>query len=309
MAISTLQRLGSSLSLDRQHKKEVASLTIEHGVIKLLVCRGLQVLDYRVLLADPRFFREGQVSQSARIAALIGNVLPGMAGNFQRVIGAVPGFQNSLRLLELPRAGGLNPNVVVPREASRAMRVSLETYHLSWYRRPDRLERTRWLVLAANRRSITSLVDTARMAGMGVTTLELRPFALARAINQSDSVIAWVAPDGCDVVIVKESVPVEHQTLFWGAELVEDAVLVDRLTEIVGRTIAAYDTTSLEGPLPEEAPLYVCGSPIGRTPDIARQVAANLQRPAEALTPPLNCPADFPVQDLIVNIGLTLREA
>ncbi len=309
MAISALQRLRSSFSLDQQHHKEVASLTIEHGVIKLLVCRGLKVLDHRVLLANPRFFREGQVGQTARIAGLIANVLPGMAGSFQRVVGAVPGFQNTLRLLELPRAGGLNPNVVVPQEASRAMRVSLETYHLSWYRRPDRLDRTRWLVLAASRRSITSLVDTARMAGMGVTTLELRPFALARAINQSDAVIAWVAPDGCDVVIVKESVPVEHQSLFWGAELVEDPVLVDRLTEIVGRTIAAYDTTSPEGPLPEEAQLYVCGSPIGRTPDIARQVAANLQRPAEELTTPLDCPADFPVQDLIINIGLTLREA
>jgi hypothetical protein len=189
-----------------------------------------------------------------------------------------------------------------------AMRVSMETYHFSWCRRPDRLKRTRWLALAASRGSITSLVDTGRMPGMLVTTLELRPFALARAINQPNAVIAWAAPDRCDVVIVKESAPVEHQSLFWGAELVEDTIPVDRLIGIVGRTIAAYDTNSPEAPLSEEAPLYVCGSPIGHTPDITRQVAAPTPT-AEELALVLDCPADFPVQDLIIKNGLTLREA
>ena len=42
----------------------VASITIEHGMVKLLTCDGLNVLDYRVLLANPRFFREGQVSNT-----------------------------------------------------------------------------------------------------------------------------------------------------------------------------------------------------------------------------------------------------
>ena len=32
--------------------RQVTSMTIEHGVIKLLACRGLEVLDYRVLLAE-----------------------------------------------------------------------------------------------------------------------------------------------------------------------------------------------------------------------------------------------------------------
>lgn len=291
----------------RQQRK-VASITIEHGIIKLLVCRGLQVVDYRVLLANPRFFREGQVSNTTRVAGLVQNLLTEMAGNFQRAIGAVPGFQNTLRLLEFPQASGLDPKVAIPQEASRTMMVSLETYHLDWHRLPDRLGRTRWLVVAASRRSIASLLETAQKAGMGVTTLELRPFALARAVNQPEAVIAWAAPDGCDVVIVKDSVPVEYQSLFWGAELVEDTVFVDRLTEIIGRTVAAYDGASPE-PLSEEAPLYVCGFPISHSPNIASQVAENLQRPAGELALPLSYPADFPIHDLIVNIGLVLQYA
>jgi len=42
---------------------------------------------------------------------------------------------------------------------------------------------------------------------------------------------------------------------------------------------------------------------------IASQVADSLQRPAGKLAPPLTYPADFPVHDFVVNMGLTLREA
>ena len=288
--------------------RNTVSITMEHGVIKLLICRGLEVIDYRVLLANPRFFREGQVSNTARVASLIQNAMPELAGDFKNVIGAVPGFQNRLGLMQFPRANGFNAETIIPQEASRIMKVSSETYQLRWQRLKDRLDRTRWLVMAASRRSIFSLIDTTEKSDIAVTTLELRPFPLARAVNQPDAVIAWAAPDGCDVVITKESIPVEHQSLFWGAELVEDTVLIDRLTEIVGRTINTFNETSPEGPLSEDVPLVVCGSPIRRGPDISMKVADNLRRLPAELSSPLIYPEDFPVHDLVINMGLALRD-
>ena len=143
---------------------------------------------------------------------------------------------------------------------------------------------------------------------MAVNTLELRPFPLARVVNQPDAVIAWAAPDGCDVVITKESIPVEYQSLFWGAEMVEDTVLVDRLTEIVGRTIDTFNETSPEGPLSDDVPLVVCGSPIRRDLDISMRVADKLGRLPAGLSSPLVYPEDFPVHDLVINMGLALRD-
>ena len=295
-------------SFFRNGSRQVTTMTIEHGVVKLLVCQGLEVLDYRVLLANPRFFREGQVSNSPRVATLLQNLLPQMQGDFRRVFGGVPGFQNRLRLMHFPKAQGLDPKLILPQEASRTMRVSVDTYDLSWLQLPDRLNRSRWLVMATSRRSIGSLVDTAQQAQMGLKVLEPRAFALARAVNSQEAVLAWSAPDGCDVVIIKDSVPVEHQSIFWGAELVEDTVLGDRLTEVVGRTIGTFNTSSPEGPLSEDAPLFILGSPIGREPLIATRVADNLGRMPGEIELPLITPKDFPVQDLIVNIGLVLRE-
>ena len=297
-----------TLSFLTKRKANTVSITMEHGVIKLLICRGLEVVDYRVLLVNPRFFREGQVSNTSRVAGLLQNVLPELDGDFTKVIGGVPGFQNRLGLMQFPKAAGFNPEVIIPQEAARTMRVSVETYHLSWHRLKDKLERTRWLVLAASLRSIASLMDTTERASISVSTLELRPFPLARAVNQPDAIIAWAAPDGCDVVITKDSIPVEHQSLFWGAEMVEDTVLVDRLTEIVGRTVNTFNETSPEGPLSEDVPVVVCGSPIRRDPSISARVANNLQRMPAEVASPLIYPEDFPVNDLVVNMGLVLRD-
>lgn len=268
-----------TLSFLGKKDKHNVSITMEHGVIKLLICRGLEVVDYRVLLANPRFFREGQVSNTARVAGLIQNALPELAGDFNKAIGAVPGFQNRLGLMHFPQASGFHPETIIPQEASRIMKVSSETYQLSWLRLKNVLDRTRWLVMAASRRSVMSLMDTAEKSDISVAALELRPFPLARAVNQPDAVIAWAAPDGCDVVIIKDSIPVEHQSLFWGAEMVEDTVLIARLTEIAGRTINTFNETSPEGPLSEDVPLVVCGSPVRRDPDISMRVADNLRRP------------------------------
>lgn len=289
--------------------KASVSVTIEHGFIKVLVCEGRQVAQHRVVQASPQFFREGSVRDTERIGGMVHGAFDQMGISPREVIGVVPGFQTSLRLLELPRANGLDPQTVIPREAARSMGVSQETSILTWRRLPSNGDRTRWLVLSAARRAVSAYVDTISSAGARVRTMELRPFALARAVNQSEAIIAWVALDGCEVVIVRDAVPAAHQTLFWGAEPVEGLVLVYRLTEILERTIASYDTASTAGPLPAETAVFVCGSPIGVDPAVAGQVAESLQRPAGRLEPPVGHPADFPVNDFIVNLGLALREA
>jgi hypothetical protein len=189
------------------------------------------------------------------------------------------------------------------------MGVSQETSLLMWHRLSGTKERSRWLVLSAARRSVNAYMDTLAPTHLKVDAMELRAFSLARAVNRPDAIIAWVAPDGCEVVIVRNAVPVAMQSLFWGAEPVEGLVLVYRLTEILERTIATHDQTGILGPLPGDVPLYVCGTPVGLDENVSKQVTETLQRPAGKLAPVLKCPEDFPAHDFVVNLGLALREA
>ena len=289
--------------------KEVTSLSIEHGSVKLLVTRGMEVVDHRIIPSNPSLFREGMVSDSVRMAGLLQKGLAETEGQHRRITGAVPGYQTTLRRIELPNAKSMDPEVVIPSEAKRNLGISLENSRLAWHRLPGTSETAHWLVLSATNRSISSLTATAQSAGLKLKAMELRPFALARAINQPDAVCAWTAADGCDAVVVRDWVPVTHHAAYWGTGPMVDANdLVNRITEVIESTVVSHDMHNPEISVPVDLPLYVTGSPVGQEPDIAQRVAANLRRPLAQPEPPLILPPDFPVDDLIINIGLALWE-
>ena len=294
-------------SLAAGSRTEVTSIAVEHGAIKLLVTQGLDVIDYRIVPADRNLFREGLISDAPRMANLIQGALREMKGNDRHVIAAVPGYQTNLRRIELPNAKGMNPKFVIPREAQRTMGISPENSHLSWHRLPGTEEIAHWLVLAATNRSISSMSTTVESAGLRINSMELRPFALARAVNQADAVLAWTAADGCDVVVVREWVPITYQTAYWGAGLMVEAdSLVNRVTEVVESTLIAHDRQNPEMSANEDIPLFVSGSPAAGENNIGQRVATNLRRKAARPEPALTLPPEFPVDDLIVNIGLAL---
>lgn len=296
------------LPWDRE-EQQVLTLTIEQGAVKLVIAQRQRVLDYRLQPVNPAFFREGLPARPGRVAKVIADAVKEFGGSIGRVVATVPGFQSMLQVLELPRARGLDPLEVIPREATRAMGIPLEHSVLRWHRLPDWQDRTRWLVVAAPRRSVDVLLETARQAGLALHALELRPFALARTVNVPDAIVAWLGIDGADVVLVRHAAPVASLSVAWGAEVTEGAVLVERLAQMVEQTLARYEASSPEGWVADDVPLFVCGVPAGLEGEVGPGVAANLGRELQGLRPPVEAPADFPVQELVINLGLTLREA
>lgn len=284
----------------------VASITMECGFVKVLLTRGTEVLDFRTSLANPQFFREGLVGEGNRVAEIVRNALAEIGAKPHLTVTAVPGYQTTLGQIELPTAEGVDPEVVIHREALRVLGVPPESSQLAWHPLSGRQGRTSWLVVSATRRSMASLLGTLEAAEASADGVELRAFALARAVNLADAVIAWAAADGCEVAVVRGWTPVTHQCAYWGPEPVDRAVLVDRMTTVVERTVSQYDESGHGMPLTASTPLCVTGSPTAFDEEIASQIGANVSRPVEHPRPALLLPSDFPLNDLIVNVGLAL---
>ena len=98
-----------------------------------------------------------------------------------------------------------------------------------------------------------------------------------------------------------------YQAAYWGAGAsLESTDLVNRITEVVESNVNAHDLENSEMPVSEDTPLFVYGTPTKEDDDIAQRVARNLRRPTQEPETPLDLPDDFPVDDFIVNIGLSL---
>ncbi|MCH8346691.1 MAG: amidohydrolase, partial [Chloroflexi bacterium] len=104
-------------------------------------------------------------------------------GRHKRVIAAVPGYQTNLRRIEVPNVKGMDAKVVIPNEARRIMGISTGNSRITWHHLPGTAEISRWLVVSATNRSISSISAPATGAGLAMTAVELRPFAVARAAN------------------------------------------------------------------------------------------------------------------------------
>jgi hypothetical protein len=289
---------------------EVASLTFEHGFIKILVSQGLDILDVKIVETNPRLFREGMVSDPRRASLALSQAVSELKVRPKRFVGAAPGYQTNVQDIELPLAGQIDPKLVLPREARRVMGVSAETSHLAWHRLPDDIDNAHWLVMSATKRSVASLTTTAQGAGVKIRNIELRAFALARAINLPDVVIAWSAIDGCDAVVVRDWEPMVVQSAYWGAEpRAEGDVLINRVSEVAERAAMTHAQQNPETPLSDDTPVVVTGTPIAREPEVAKQVAGILRRPLERVEPAMHLPEGFPIDDMVVNVGLALWSA
>lgn len=104
--------------------KGTVSISIEHGMVKLIASQGQVIDGYRVTLANPRFFKEGHVSNSSRVAGLLEGMLSQLNGKIKFANVVVPGFQNRLRVMEFPKGQGFDPRKVIAQEASRTMHVT-----------------------------------------------------------------------------------------------------------------------------------------------------------------------------------------
>ena len=290
--------------------KEATSVTVESGAMKILSTQRLDVVDYRVVPLSRRLYTGGVVVDAGTISRHLLAALADMKGSHRRLYAAVPGYQSSMRRLDLPDARELDPSVVVPREARRALGVTAENSTLRWQRLPGRSRVARWLIAAASDTSYSGISTLVQGTGHKLRALELRPFALSRAVGPQSVLCVCTSPDGCDVVVVRDWVPHTYQSAYWETDSVANtADLVQRITEVIENTVDLHNLHNPEASLPVDVPLVVTGGEVERHSSLGALVASNIGRTLVEVINPLNAPDDFPYDSMVVNVGLSLWDA
>ena len=287
--------------------KEATSVTIESGMMKILSTRILEVVDYRVVPLSPQLYAGGVVVDAGTISRHLAAALADMKGAHRWVYAAIPGYQSAMRRFDLPDVREIDPKEVIPREARRVLGVPVENAALRWQRLPGRSRVARWMVAAASDASYSAISAVVRGTGHKIRALELRPFALTRAVGHPTSICVFVSSDGCDVVVVRGWEPHTFQSVYWETGSVSDSSdLVRRLTEVVENTIDLHNLHNPEVSLTPDVPIAVTGGETEQHSNLGLLLASNLGRNLVKGKNPLNAPSDFPYDSMVVNVGLAL---
>ncbi len=289
--------------------KEATSVTIESGAMKILSTRMLDVVDYREVSLSTQLYAGGVVVDAGTISRHLAAALADMKGAHRSLYAAVPGYQSAMRRFDLPDVREIDPKEVIPREARRVLGFPVENAALRWQRLPGRSRIARWLVAASSDASFSSISAVVKGTGHKMRALELRPFALTRAVGHPTVVCVFVSSDGCDVVIVRDWEPHTYQSVYWETGSVSDTGdLVRRLTEVVENTVDLHNLHNPEVSLTPNVPITVTGGETDHHANLGIMVAASAGRDLVFGKNPLNAPGDFPYQSLVVNVGLALYD-
>jgi len=294
---------GLALFLSRR-RGPVVSLSIEGNTIRVVSCQGRRVSAWKSIPFNPTLLQGGFVANAAGLSQVLKSALRDVKAG--RVIVALPGFQSVSRVIALPKVKGLRPAVAVPREARRLMGVSLDSSYLFWQSLASAGTQWRFFVLAVPRVPLLALIDALRQAGIRPWKIDTKPLALARAVNQGHAVVGSLESNSIDVVVVLDHAPVVIRSLFLGEEAVVPEVVLPRFVEEVSRTITFYNDINRGNPLPRTVPIYLCGALSGN-PEVGREIERATGHQVGQADAVLSYPPDFPVSQMMVNLGLVMK--
>ena len=290
----------------KRGSRELLSLTVWGGQLRMMVSRGDQVLWHHVVPLNPEFLEGGVIAQPEAVASSIRLALESAElKGVNRCVAALPGFHCLTAVVDLPSAREVRPDEVLPREARRLFSYRPESSLLSWWKVPLTERLRRYAVVVTRRAALRSMAEVASEAGLRLDAVDCGPLALARAANVSEGVVVQAESDGCEVVVLKSGALGLVRSAFWGADVVDAETLASRVVDLVERSIASHNDSNAMGPLSSSAPVYLSGAAAEM---VEPQVSDSLGRALAEMTPPLTYPQGMPLGELVVNLGMALRE-
>jgi hypothetical protein len=225
----------------------------------------------------------------------------------KKVITSFSGLYSLSRILSVPNPP---PEVTfqeaVLEMARETMPLSEDKLYLSWQTIAVGEGDRQVLLVGVPRDALDGEVQSLRAVGINPSMLELRAMALARAVNKEQALILNIEPTSFDVIVVVSGIPEIMHPISWrpGDLTVEDNV--ENLVATLEITVDFYNSRHPDTPLDPATPLFITGQ-MSVDVSLMENLQASLRYPVESLAPPLECPADLPVSQYAVNIGLALK--
>jgi Tfp pilus assembly PilM family ATPase len=284
------------------------TLSIEANEVRLLVAQGQRVVRWESLSLPPGVMRDGQVVQPAAFGEAVAGLLARTNAPRRRAVVSLGGQRALVRILNLPTVPARMLDEAVQRAARRELPLPPEELYLSWQVLGDyKASRLRVFTLGVPREAVDNCIAGLRSAGVRPQALDLKPLALARAVNLPDVLLANLEEETESVVLVRGFVPCIVRSVAAPGETARSSEeRAEHLATEIQRTLDFYGST-MTADYPAWAPAVCLTGALGADKEIRAQIGARWPLVEPALPIPL--PAELPLLAYLVNVGLVLKHA
>lgn len=286
--------------------REITTLNIEGSSIRLLTVKDKAVQKWGDMPLEPGLIKEGLILNPPGVGLVIRNLFASQNAPKKDVIISLTGLRAIPRFLTMPKMSPHLLEEAIMREARREMPLPLEDLYLSWQVIGEVGNQQHIYLLGVPRDLLDAEVQALAAAGIQPSVMDLKPLALARAVNREQAVVADLELDSLDVIVVADYVPVIMRTfsLEEGLGLEEK---IERLADELTRTVKFYNDSHPESPFSPATTVYLTGALMGdRAP--RNSFTRRVDYPVEVPDPPLEYSPDLPLAQYVVNMGLALKK-
>jgi len=289
----------------------VVTLDIDSTAIRLLETRGKAVKNWAsASLESSEAATEEEASPEAEpLGAVVKELMNSSGIKARDITASVSGLYSVSRIVPMPTpAPGATMEEAFEDLARETMPLVEDKLYLTWQTIPPGEDELQTLLIGVPRDTIDNEVQSLKAAGVNPSILELKAIALTRAVNREQALILNTEPASFDIIVVVNGIPEIIRTIPWQPEKLTPEEKAEHLAVTMELTVDFHNSHHPDAQLDIDTPLFITG----QMPEEAiprDKLAARLGYPIEPLAPPLECPADFPISQYAVNIGLALREA
>jgi len=288
------------------------AFTVESMTLRLLVFSGRKIESWYSVPLSSNLVREGLISSPEGVGSVMAEAIRENGIPNRGVVCAVSSTGSATQTITLPGVTKKNMKEMVGREIRRTMPSSVDADFVYWQELSPELsgedaQKQQVYALAVPKNSITSLMEACRAAGVTVRGMELKPFALVRAVNCKSGVIVHGEVDNIEVVIVDKFFPGLFRSIpIKDANPTPDVASENLLRELPF-TIDYYNRTYRDAQLDPEAVVYFSGE-LALDPKLAIEITEVTGREVVGVEPIEEYPPNFPMAQFLTNVGLMLRE-
>ena len=283
------------------------AFTIESMTLRLLVFSGRKIESWYSVPLSPDMVREGLITGPEGVGSVMAEAIRENGIPNRGVVCALPSTGSATQTLTLPGVKKGKMREMIGREIKRIMPSSADVDFVYWQQLPrEEVQKQQVYALAVPRSNITSVMEACRAAGVTMRGMELKPFALVRAVNCKSGIIVHAEVDSIEVVVVDKSFPGLFRSI-----PVKDAdptleVASENLLRELPFTIDYYNRTYRESQLDSETVVYFSGE-LALDPKLAMEITQATGREVVGVELPEEYPPNFPLAQFLTNVGLMLR--
>jgi type IV pilus assembly protein PilM len=287
--------------------KKIVSIFIRDSNINLLVVNGRRVVKWGRTPLEPGLVAQGVIREETQVADKIKELLRLEKVGAGKVVAGMSGVNSLYRLITLPEMPEAVLAEAVRREARRVLPVSLDEVYLSFQAVPSGKGEKRLFLATYPRNMADSLLRTLRKAGLDPYLMDLAPLALARIPDEPRAIIINSRAEHADIIVIEDRLPQLIRVLSLPSEAKSLRERLPAISEELTRTVMFYNSSHVEKPLASPVPVFVAGE-LAEAPDSWPTLVGRFGFPVSLLPLHIDYPEGFPANDLMVNIGLALKE-